>query len=236
MIKLGINIDHIATLRELRNSKTPDLLKCAKLAERSGADSITVHLREDRRHIKDSDVFHLKKNIKTRLNLEMALADDVIKVALKAKPHSVCIVPEKRQELTTEGGLDVIRYRKKLKEVVKILKNNGIMVSLFINPQAKQVLAAKAVGADCIELHTGEYADARTAGEKKKELRKLTAAGKIAVRAGLILNAGHGLSTENVAPVAKIPQMNELNIGYSIICRSVIVGLCEAVKEIRKLL
>ena len=236
MIKLGVNIDHLATLRELRKSKTPDLLKCALLVEHSGADGITAHLREDRRHIRDEDVFNLTKNIRTRLNLEMALAGDVVKVALKAKPHSVCIVPEKRQELTTEGGLDVVRHGSKLKEVIKLLKGRGIIVSLFVNPQEKQVIAAKAVGAHCVELHTGSYADAPTKTIKNKELAKLRKAGRVALDMGLILNAGHGLDLENVIPITKIPRLNELNIGYSIVCRSVVVGLGEAVREMKRLL
>ena len=236
MVKLGINIDHIATLRQARKGFLPDPLEAALLAEKSGADSITIHLREDRRHIQDSDVFRIVEGIKTRLNLEMAVSEDIIRIALKAKPHSVCMVPEKRQELTTEGGLDACSKKKAITSAVKRLKKKGIIVSLFIDPSIAQVIAAKETGADCVELHTGCYANAANTAVRRKELNRLKIAGALAVKLGFILNAGHGLNYKNVVPVARIPQMNELNIGYSIISRAVMFGLKNAVSEMKKLL
>jgi len=236
MVKLGVNIDHIATLRQARDGIEPDLLEGAGLVEKAGADSITVHLREDRRHIQDRDVFLLKKNIKTRLNLEMAVTEGIVKIALRLKPHNVCIVPEKRQELTTEGGIDVCGGKKRISEVVRRLKNKKIIVSLFIDPELRQVRAAGEAGADCVELHTGAYANAKTGQGRRKELERLRKAGKLTVELGMVLNAGHGLNYRNVIPVAGITRMNELNIGHSIISRSVMTGLGNAVGEMKKLI
>ena len=237
MVKLGVNIDHIATLRQARRGSEPDLLSAALACEAAGADGITVHLREDRRHIQDADVYLLKKSLKTKLNLEMAIAQEIVKIALDLKPDDVCIVPEKRAELTTEGGLDVISQKGALKDVVGKLKKAGIKVSLFINPDEQQVMASSEIGADCVELHTGSYADAYGKGsEKINELKKLKAASELAVKRGLILNAGHGLDYRNVAEIVNMPGMNELNIGFSIISRAVFVGLEQAVREMKQLI
>ena len=236
MTKLGVNIDHIATLRQARKIGIPDLIEAAKICENSGADGITVHLREDRRHIQDEDVYNLRKIVKTKLNLEMSISKDIVEVALDVKPDEVCIVPEKRQELTTEGGLDVISKKEKIKDVIKKLKSKGIIVSLFIDPDIKQVKKAKEIGADCIEIHTGRYANAINKKQKDKELEKIIHAGKFAIENGLILNAGHGLDYKNVVPIAKIQGMNTLNIGFSIIARAVFVGLENAVKEMKNLI
>ena len=235
MAKLGVNIDHIAALRQARKGFEPDLLAGARIAEEAGADGITVHLREDRRHIQDHDVFQLKKKIRTKLNLEMAVSEEIVRIALKVKPHSVCMVPEKRQELTTEGGLDVCSQKKRISGVIKRFREKKVIVSLFIDPELRQVRAAKEVGADCIELHSGAYANARTKQEKNRELRTLRKAGKLAGNLGLVLNAGHGLNCGNVVSVARIPSMHELNIGHSIISRAVMVGLKSAVREMKRL-
>ena len=235
MIKLGVNIDHIATLRQARRGKEPDVLSAALACEKAGAQGITVHLREDRRHIQDADVYLLKKNLKTKLNLEMAISPEIVKIALDVKPDDVCIVPEKRAELTTEGGLDAANQKAVLKDVVGKLKKAGIKVSLFIDPDVQQVTASSEIGADCVELHTGRYADSfsKTA-EKFEELKKLKDAAALAVKKGLILNAGHGLDYKNVSEIAKISGMNELNIGFSIISRAVFTGLEEAVREMKQ--
>ena len=236
MIKLGVNIDHIATLRQARKGKEPDLLSAAAACEKGGAAGITVHLREDRRHIQDADVYLLKKNLKIKLNLEMAISPDIVKMALDVRPDDVCIVPEKRAELTTEGGLDAAGQKVVLKDVVYKLKKAGIKVSLFINPDEKQVLASSEIGADCVELHTGRYAEAYGKAGKPSELDKIKEAGQLAVKKGLILNAGHGLDYKNVSEIAKISAMNELNIGFSIISRAVFVGLEQAVREMINLM
>ncbi len=236
MLKLGINIDHIATLRQARGGSEPDLLDGARIAEEAGADGITVHLREDRRHIQDNDVFQLRKKVRTKLNLEMAVSEEIIRVILKLKPHNVCMVPEKRQELTTEGGLDVCSRKRKINKAINRLRKKKIIVSLFIDPELRQVRAAREVGADCVELHTGAYANAKTQQLKGKELERLKKAGGLAVNLGLILNAGRGLDYKNVVPVARISGMNELNIGHSIISRAITVGLKNAVREMKKLL
>ena len=236
MANLGVNIDHVATLRQARFTSYPDLIEAAKICEKAGADGITVHLREDRRHIQDRDVYSLRKIVNTKLNLEMAATGQIVEIALRVVPDEVCIVPEKRRELTTEGGLDVWGQRRRLTGVVRRLKKKGILVSLFINPEPKQVRAAKEVGADCVELHTGTYAEAKGKTKQLKELRKLKQAGKLAVKMGLRLNAGHGLNYLNVRPVARIPGIEDLNIGHSIICRSVFVGLAQAVREMKRLI
>ena len=236
MANLGVNIDHVATLRQARFTPYPDLIEAAKICEEVGADGITVHLREDRRHIQDRDVYTLRKIVKTKLNLEMAATRQMVEFASRVVPDEVCIVPEKRRELTTEGGLDVWGQRRRLVGVVKRLKKKGIFVSLFVNPEPRQVRAAKEVGANCVELHTGAYAEAKVKRSRLKELRKLKQAGKLAVELGLRLNAGHGLNYENVRPVVEIPGVEDLNIGHSIICRSVFVGLAQAVREMKRLI
>ena len=236
MVLLGVNIDHIAMVRQARRGKEPDPVRAAKIAEDAGADSITVHLREDRRHIQETDVRILRKRVQGKLNLEMASTPEMVRFAARVKPDDVCIVPERRQELTTEGGLDVCAQKKKLAWVLSRLKKAGIRVSLFIDPQEHQVLAAGQVGADCVELHTGAYAGARNRLQRALEFRKLVKAGKIAREMGLALNAGHGLGYENVVPVARIRGMQELNIGYSIVSRALFVGLESAVREMKSLI
>lgn len=236
MPKLGINIDHVATLREARKGIEPEPVFTALLCETAGADSIVVHLREDRRHIKDRDVYLLREVIKTRLNLEMSTSPDIVDIACKIKPDQATFVPEKRQELTTEGGLDVRDNLKKVKAARQRLEKKGIAVSLFIDPDKNQILAAKETGAKIIELHTGCYADARTEKEQNNEFLKLKNSVEYAKTIGLIVNAGHGLNYYNVSQVAKIRGIEELNIGYSIICRAVIVGLERAVKEMKALI
>jgi len=236
MANLGVNIDHVATLRQARFTPYPDLIEAAKICEKAGAEGITVHLREDRRHIQDRDVYSLRKIVSTKLNLEMATTQQIVEIALRVVPDEVCIVPEKRRELTTEGGLDVWGQRRRLAGVVRRLQKKGILVSLFINPEPRQVRAAKEVGANCVELHTGTYAEAKGKTRQLKELRKLKQAGKLAVEMGLRLNAGHGLNYQNVKPVARIPGIEDLNIGHSIISRSVFVGLAQAVREMKRLI
>jgi len=236
MANLGVNIDHVATIRQARFTPYPDTIEAAKICEKAGADGITVHLREDRRHIQERDVHSLRKIVKTKLNLEMAATGRMVDFASRIVPDEVCIVPEKRRELTTEGGLDVWGQRKRLAGVVRKLRNKGILVSLFIDPEPRQVRAAKEVGADCVELHTGAYAEAKVKSARIKELRKLKQVGKLAVELGLRLNAGHGLNYDNVRPVAKISGLADLNIGHSIISRSVFVGLAQAVREMRRLI
>ena len=241
MIKLGINIDHIATIRQARKEEFPSVIKAATLCEKAGADSITVHLREDRRHIQDKDVFGLRKSLKTKLNLEMAASEEIVKIALKVKPDYVCLVPEKRQELTTEGGLDVAGQKKKLKKIVARLKAAGIIVSMFIDADVLQVEACKEIDADCIEFHTGKYAQyfkeyGKNSKQFKKELERISKASKIAVEKGLILNAGHGLDYNNIKAICKIPSMNEFNIGFAIVAQAVFSGLEQAVKDIKMLI
>jgi pyridoxine 5-phosphate synthase len=241
MVRLGVNIDHIATLRQARRSDEPDPVAAAALCELAGADGITVHLREDRRHIQDRDVELLRQTVKTKLNLEMAAAEEIVRIACALKPHDVCIVPEKRQELTTEGGLDAAGQTEHLKTIVGQLKDVGIRVSLFIDPDERQVRAAASIGADCVELHTGKYAEACKRNKNAdmaglEEYKQLVRASERALALGLVLNAGHGLDYKNVAPVTGISGMHELNIGFSIIARAVLVGLESAVREMKELL
>jgi pyridoxine 5-phosphate synthase len=241
MIKLGVNIDHIATIRQQRKEDFPNLVEAAKVCCNAGACGITIHLREDRRHIQDKDVFDIRQKVKTKLNLEMAASEDIIAVALKVLPDFVCLVPEKRQELTTEGGLDVKGQKDKIKSAVSRLKTAGIVVSMFIDPDIQQVAASKEVGADCIELHTGKYAKLfREYGpdsqEFKQEFENILTASDAAISNGLILNAGHGLDYDNISAIAKIKQMNEFNIGFAIIAKAVFVGLDKAVSDMKKLL
>jgi len=233
MPKLGVNIDHVATLREVRHGTEPDPAFAALICQAAGADSIVVHLREDRRHIKERDLSILKKVIKLPLNLEMSIAAQIVEIACKIKPDQATLVPEKRQELTTEGGLDVAKNLKKVKQVVEILEKKGIAVSLFIDPGKKQIDAAKKSGARIIELHTGRYAGAVNKTKEEKHFKEISTSVRYAQKRGLVVNAGHGLNYYNVSRIAKIKGIEELNIGYSIICRSVLVGLDRAVKEMK---
>ncbi len=236
-MKLGVNIDHIATLRQARRENFPDPVEAAREAISGGVDGIVCHLREDRRHIQDEDVFRLRK-LKTRLDLEMAATDDMLRFALKIKPDMVTLVPEKRQEITTEGGLDVVGSRTKLKSIIEKLKKAGITVSLFIDPEDKQIEESANLLADFIEIHTGKYARASYIKGKtqsiKKELEKIGMASQKARLIGLRINAGHGLDYNNVREIAKIPGMEELNIGFSIVARSVFSGMKQAVIEMRR--
>ncbi len=235
-MELGVNIDHIATLRNARGGVEPSVLEAAKICEKCGASSITVHLREDRRHIKDDDVLEIKKNVSTNINLEMATTEEMQAFALKVLPHSVCLVPEKRQELTTEGGLDVASQVERMKEFIKPLHEKGIVVSLFIDSDEAQVRAAAEIGADFIELHTGSFANAWGTKDYKKEFEKLVAGAKLAQSLGLKVNAGHGLNYENVSQMHKIEGLIELNIGHSIISRAVFKGFEAAVLEMKALI
>lgn len=231
-IKLGVNIDHAATLRQARGVDYPDPLEIALLAEEGGADYITAHLREDRRHIQDHDIHALQEKLTTHLNLEMAVTDEMVAIACELKPRDVCLVPEKREELTTEGGLDVVGQLDRVALACKKLADSGIRVSLFIDPNPRQIEAAVAVGAPVIELHTGHYAN--LSGEAQAtELATIKQAAKNADAAGLIVNAGHGLTLSNVEPVAAIEQIRELNIGHSIIAQALYVGIVNAVGEMK---
>ena len=234
-VLLGVNIDHVATVRQARGTQYPSVIKAAEYAERAGADSITIHLREDRRHIQDADVKALCGNCSTRINLEMAVTEEMLAIALERRPADVCLVPEKREELTTEGGLDVIGNRTAVTAAVKRLHAAGIRASLFIDPDPGQLDAARASGAPVVELHTGTYADAE-GSEQKQELERLHRACVYGHDLGLQINAGHGLHRHNVQPVARLPHMTELNIGHSIIARSIFIGLEEAVREMRELI
>lgn len=236
MPTLGVNVDHVATIRQARGIDEPDPVYAALIAEEAGASCITVHLREDRRHIQDRDVIILNQVIKTRLNLEMGLFEDVLDVALKVKPYSVCLVPERREELTTEGGLNVVKYFEDVKRYVELFKKNGIYVSLFIDPEIEQIDASKDANADFVELHTGRYSDAKTEEEEAEEFERIKNASGTVLKSGLVLNAGHGLNYRNVKPIARIKGMNELNIGHSIVARAVITGFKEAVKEMVNLI
>jgi len=236
MPKLGVNIDHVATLRQARRGNLPDPVYAAFLCEEAGADSIVAHLREDRRHIQDEDIRLLRKKVKTKLNLEMSIAPQILRIACKIKPYQATLVPENRKELTTEGGLDVIGNLKNITASLKKLENSGIRVSLFIDPDKNQIDAAKKSGAKIIELHTGAYADAKNIKQKERFLTQIKNAVKYARGKGLVVNAGHGLDYANVTNVAKIKGIQELNIGYSIICKALYVGLFKAVKEMRELI
>lgn len=233
---LGVNIDHIATLRNARGGFEPDLIESALICERVGVEGITTHLREDRRHIKDEDVIKLKSILKTRLNLEMAMTDEMLEIALRLKPAACCIVPEKRQELTTEGGLDVASQLEKAVKFVKKLEDAGIAVSLFVDANKEQVLAASKTGAQFIELHTGSYSETFGKENEEKEFLKLKEAAIYAQSLGLKVNAGHGLNYKNVHRMHEIPGLVELNIGHSIISRAIFVGLEDAVREMKELI
>jgi len=233
--KLGVNIDHVATIRQARGGSEPDPVHAAVLAELAGADGITVHLREDRRHIQDRDVRLLRDTIKTHLNLEMAASDEIISIALDIRPDMATLVPEKREELTTEGGLDVKLHRDKVAGAVRKLKDAGIFVSLFIDPDLDQVKESSKAGADAIEIHTGAYADSRTYKATQAEYEKIYEACKFGHKLGLVVNAGHGLNYRNVSQIARIKDIYELNIGHSIISRAVLAGLERAVREMKDL-
>lgn len=235
-ILLGVNIDHVATLRQARLTRYPDPVEAVFASENGGADGITVHLREDRRHINERDVRLIKEVLLTRLNLEMAVTDTMVKFAEEIKPTFACFVPEKREELTTEGGLDVAGQMSKVHDACLRLKKCGIQVSLFIDPDKKQIDAAKKTTAPYIEIHTGAYADAKTEAEKMAELQRIIEAARYADELGLIVNAGHGLNYQNVQAIARIPQIHELNIGHGIICRAVFLGLEGAVREMKRIM
>ena len=235
MIRLGVNVDHVATVRQARRVEVPDPVEAALLAEKAGADGITVHLREDRRHIQERDVERMRQRLATKLNLEMAVTPAMVALAEKLRPDDACFVPEKREELTTEGGLDVLANKQKILEAVKRLQDRGIHVSLFIDPQKNQLETAKAVGAYAVEIHTGAYCNAAGA-EREKERDAVAAAASLAHSLGLEVHGGHGLNYENVSPIATIPEIVELNIGHSIIARAVIVGIEQAVREMKEIL
>ncbi len=234
--KLGVNIDHIATIREIRQGIDPEPVFAALICQAAGADSIVVHLREDRRHIQDTDLYILKKIVKKKLNLEMSIAQGIIDIACKVKPDQATLVPEKRQEITTEGGLDVIANFKRIKKVLDRLKDNKIDVSLFIDPDKKQIDASRKIGVKMLELHTGRYADAANEREEDKYFKQLQLAANYAKKRGFKVFAGHGLNYYNVERIAGIPAIEELNIGYSIVCRAALVGLERAVCEMKSLI
>ena len=235
MVKLGVNIDHVATLRQARRGVNPEPCFAAFLCESAGADSIVAHLREDRRHINDHDVRLLKETVKTRFNLEMSIAEEIVTIACSIRPDQATLVPEKRQELTTEGGLDVAGNFSRLKQAVRRMAKHKIDVSLFIDPEKAQIDAAAKLGVKMVELHTGRYADAKSRLQADRYFRQLVSATDYAVKKGLHVFAGHGLDYNNVSRVSRIRGIEELNIGYSIICRAVLVGLERAVKEMKAL-
>lgn len=231
MVKLAINVDHVATLRQARGIDEPDPVLAAGICELAGAAGIVVHLREDRRHIQDRDVILLRQTIKTKLNLEMGATEEIINIALNLKPDMVTLVPEKRAELTTEGGLDVIGQEKHLANVIARMKDAGIPVSLFINPDAGQIKAAKKVGATFVEIHTGRYSDAASDEEEDREFAMIVAAVNAAHKAGLRINAGHGLNYTNTARIAALDKIEELSIGHAVMARAIYVGMDQAVRE-----
>ncbi|OHU86610.1 MULTISPECIES: pyridoxine 5'-phosphate synthase [Pseudoalteromonas] len=235
-ILLGVNVDHIATLRQARGTSYPDPAHAASVAEHAGADGITIHLREDRRHIQDRDVYVMAKTIQTRMNLEIAVTDEMLKIAQEVKPEYVCLVPEKREELTTEGGLDVLGNQQEITDAVKVLADAGIKVSLFIDADKAQIDAAKATGAPYIEIHTGAYADAHNDQEQAAELERIREGVKYAHGLGIIVNAGHGLHYHNVKPIAQMSEIYELNIGHAIVARAAIDGLEKAVRDMKRLM
>ncbi|RLA80865.1 MAG: pyridoxine 5'-phosphate synthase [Deltaproteobacteria bacterium] len=236
MKKLAVNVDHVATLREARRTTYPDPVEAAILAELAGAEGIVVHLREDRRHIKERDLRLLREVVKTSLNLEMAAVEEMVKIACEVKPDMATLVPERREELTTEGGLDVIGHVEQLREVIPRLKEAGIVVSLFVDPDMEQVKAAKEVGADAVEIHTGLYSEAKGQEERERELNRIEMAAKQGKALYLSVRAGHGLNYWNVRPIAAIPEIEELSIGHAIVARAVLVGMERAVREMIELL
>ena len=232
-VLLGVNIDHVATLRQARGTTYPDPVNAALMCEQAGAEGITLHLREDRRHIQDDDVRRMRPLLKTHMNLEMAVTYEMVEFAKEIKPQHVCLVPEKRQEVTTEGGLDVLGHFEEVKAATQALTAIGCDVSLFIDADIAQIDAALACGAPTIELHTGAYADAETTEAQQYELERIVKGAEYAAAKGLVVNAGHGLNLENVTPIAQIPQIHELNIGHSIIADAVFVGLAQAVQQMK---
>ncbi|HEC98876.1 MAG TPA: pyridoxine 5'-phosphate synthase [Proteobacteria bacterium] len=235
MAKLAVNVDHIATVRQARRTIEPDPVVAAAIAELAGAEGIIIHLREDRRHIQDRDLHILKQTVKTKLNLEMAATEEMIRIACQTKPEMVTLVPEKREELTTEGGLDISR-KPLLKKAITTLKKDGILVSLFINPEPADVKVSRGLGADFVEIHTGRYADAQNEAEKEQELSRIRKAVETAHRLKLRINAGHGLNYINIKPLVAWPEIEEFSIGHSIIARAVLVGMERAVKEMLALI
>ncbi|RKQ63306.1 pyridoxine 5'-phosphate synthase [Thermovibrio guaymasensis] len=238
-IRLGVNIDHVATVRNARRTFEPDPVHAAVIADLAGADQITLHVREDRRHVNERDLKMIKEVIHSRVNLEMAVTEEMVKIAKEVKPHQVTLVPEKRQEITTEGGLDVVNQKERVEQAVKELKEAGITVNIFIDPEPQQIRAAKEVGADAVELHTGAYAEAFARNDEEaieKELNRLKRAAKVAKEVGLKVYAGHGLTYKNVRKVAEIPEIEELNIGHSIVANAILLGLKEAVEKMIKLI
>jgi pyridoxine 5-phosphate synthase len=238
-IALGVNIDHVATIRQARRTRYPDPVYAALMAEQAGADSITLHLREDRRHIQDRDLRAMKDVLLTRMNLEMAVTDEMLAIATEVRPRDVCLVPERREELTTEGGLDVAGQLERVRDAVNRLAEAGIRVSLFIDPEERQLEAAVAAGAPVVELHTGAYAEAADAADERRqraELERVHGSAQAGTALGLVVNAGHGLNYHNVQPVARIPQIVELNIGHAIVARAIFDGLSTAVIEMKRLM
>ncbi|MBC7360238.1 MAG: pyridoxine 5'-phosphate synthase [Desulfacinum sp.] len=231
MARVAINVDHVATVRQARLAPEPDPVTAAALVELAGAHGVVVHLREDRRHIQDRDVEILRKTVKTRLNLEMAATQEMIQIALRIKPDIVTLVPEKRQELTTEGGLDVVLYEDNLREVIKVLHQGGIPVSLFINPDPKQIKTAHKIEADCVEIHTGPFAEAATYIRRQEEFERVENAAKLAAKLGLAVHAGHGVDYRNILWLRNIREIEEFSIGHAVIARAVLVGLERAVRE-----
>lgn len=236
MIKLGVNIDHVATLRQARGTKYPSVIQAALRAEQSGADSITLHLREDRRHMQDADIFALRPLLQTKMNLECAVTDEMLDIAIQVAPQDVCLVPERREERTTEGGLDVIAHFDKVQSAVQKLSATGIRVSLFIAPDIAQIDAAKKAGAPVIELHTGTFADAKTDSKQAAELMRIQHALTHALNLGLVVNAGHGLNNHNVHKIAALKGFEELNIGHAIVAHALFVGWDNAVREMKILM
>lgn len=230
-MRLSINIDHVATLRQARGGVEPDPVEAALLCEKAGAVGIVCHLREDRRHIQDRDVYQLRKVVKTKLDLEMAATDEIIRIAFDVKPDFVTLVPEKRQELTTESGLDMVKEKSRLEDVIKTFHEQKIPVSLFVDPIERHIDLSKEIGADMIEIHTGEYANATTDAGREKELEKIRTGAKRARSLGLGVNGGHGLNYTNIFPIVAIPEIEELSIGHSVIARAVVVGIEQAVRE-----
>jgi pyridoxine 5-phosphate synthase len=236
MPELGVNIDHVATVRQARRTYEPDPVWAAAMAEIGGADCITIHLREDRRHIQDRDLRILRETVTVKLNLEMACEAEIVKIACATKPDQVTLVPEKREEVTTEGGLDIAGQQQRTADVMKQLTDAGISVSLFLDAHPRQLEFAAALKADAVELHTGQYASARRGAEQEAELEKLKQGGRLIRQAGMTLHAGHGLTYHNVKPVAAIEDMRELNIGHSIVARALMVGFEQAVREMKRLI
>jgi pyridoxine 5-phosphate synthase len=235
-MRLGVNIDHVATLRQARRGRYPDPVAAAAVAELGGADQITLHVREDRRHVNDRDLALLRQTVNGTLNLEMAAVQPMLEIALRERPDTATLVPERREELTTEGGLDAIGQRDEVRRVTRALRDGGIEVSLFIDPDLDQVKASHRADSQAVELHTGRYCEARTPDERKRELARVTEAAKVAAKLGLRVAAGHGLDYWNVQPIARIEEITELNIGYSIVCRAVLVGLERAVRDMKELI